>query len=77
MLSLRDYYGCDAGCLDPPVKLGVQAVQFPVKLTDPPTALLYITGNPNLWGSILGIGDILLQFYLLKLLTGSSMSKPI
>ena len=47
MLSLRDYYGCDAGCLDPPVKLGVQAVQFPVKLTDPPTALLYITGNPN------------------------------
>ena len=41
----RDYYGCDAGCLDPPVKLGVQTVKFPVKLTDPPTAILYITGK--------------------------------
>ena len=40
----RDYYGCDAGCLDPPVKLGVQTVKFPVKLTDPLTAILYITG---------------------------------
>jgi len=41
----RDYYGCDAGCLDPPVKLGVQTVKFPVKLTDPPTAILYITAD--------------------------------
>jgi len=41
----RDYYGCDAGCLDPPVKLGVQPVQFPVKLTHPLTAILYITAD--------------------------------
>ena len=45
MFFFRDYYGCDAGCLDPPVKLGVQTVKFPVKLTDPLTAILYITGS--------------------------------
>jgi len=41
----RDYYGCDAGCLDPPVQLGLVPVQFPVKLTDPVTAILYITAD--------------------------------
>jgi len=41
----RDYYACDAGCLDPPVKLGLVPVQFPVKLTDPVTAILYITAD--------------------------------
>lgn len=41
----RDYYACDAGCLDPPVKLGPAPVQFPVKLTEPLTAILYITAD--------------------------------
>ena len=41
----RDYYACDAGCLDPPVRLGPTVQQFPVKLTDPVTAILYITAD--------------------------------
>jgi len=41
----KDYYACDAGCLDPPVKLGLTPQQFPVKLTDPITAILYITAD--------------------------------
>jgi hypothetical protein len=41
----RDYYACDAGCLDPPVRLGPTVQQFPVKLTEPVTAILYITAD--------------------------------
>ena len=41
----RDYYACDAGCMDPPVRLGPTVQQFPVKLTDPVTAILYITAD--------------------------------
>ncbi|XP_068082340.1 uncharacterized protein KIAA2013 homolog [Anabrus simplex] len=41
--SDRYYYACDAGCLDPPTRLGPMKKQFPVKLTDPVTAILYIT----------------------------------
>jgi len=41
----KDYYACDAGCLDPPVKLGPVPAQFPVKLTEPVTAILYITAD--------------------------------
>ena len=41
----RDYYACDAGCLDPPVRLGMAVEQFPVKLTEPVTAILYITSD--------------------------------
>ena len=42
----KDYFACDAGCLDPPVKLSALDVkQFPVKLTDPVTAVLYITAD--------------------------------
>ena len=41
----RDYYACDAGCLDPPVRLGPSPQQFPVKLTEPVTAILYITAD--------------------------------
>jgi len=42
----QDYFACDAGCLDPPVKLsGTEVKQFPVKLTDPVTAVLYITAD--------------------------------
>ena len=41
----RDYYACDAGCLDPPVKLGPDPSQFPVKLTEPVTAILYVTAD--------------------------------
>ena len=42
----QDYFACDAGCLDPPVKLSSSEVtRFPVKLTDPVTAVLYITSD--------------------------------
>lgn len=27
----KDYFGCDAGCLDSPVPLSTQTVKFPVK----------------------------------------------
>ena len=37
------FYACDAGCLDPPVRLQATAESFPVKLTEPLTSLLYIT----------------------------------
>lgn len=43
--SDRDYYACDAGCLDPPVKLSSKLIQFPVKKTEPITAVLYITSD--------------------------------
>lgn len=39
------YYACDAGCLDEPIPLGQQKTQFPVKLTDPLTSILYITSD--------------------------------
>jgi hypothetical protein len=42
---LKDYFACDAGCLDPPVKLSTDPKTFPVKLTDPVTAVLYITSD--------------------------------
>lgn len=38
-----EYYACDAGCLDEPVQLDQTRRLFPVKLTDPLTAILYIT----------------------------------
>ncbi|XP_059168450.1 uncharacterized protein KIAA2013 homolog isoform X2 [Physella acuta] len=41
----KPYYGCDAGCLDPPVPLSNEKHQFPVKLTDPATSVLYITAD--------------------------------
>lgn len=43
--SDKDYYACDGGCLDAPVKLGSEPVQLPVKLTSPITAILYITAD--------------------------------
>lgn len=43
--SDRTYYACDAGCLDSPVQLGPYRKYFPVKLTDPLTAILYITAD--------------------------------
>lgn len=39
------YYGCDAGCLDAPVPLDQTYTTFPVKLTKPLTAILYITSD--------------------------------
>jgi len=36
-------YACDAGCLDAPTKLSTKSVRFPVKMTSPSTAILYIT----------------------------------
>uniref|UniRef100_A0A1B6IKJ1 Uncharacterized protein n=1 Tax=Homalodisca liturata TaxID=320908 RepID=A0A1B6IKJ1_9HEMI len=41
--SDRPFYACDGGCLDGPVQLGRMKLQFPVKLTDPVTAILYIS----------------------------------
>ena len=42
----KDYFACDAGCLDLPVKLSATEIKrFPVKLTDPVTAVLYITAD--------------------------------
>lgn len=43
--SDSDYYGCDAGCLDSPVPLKQAYTNFPVKLTKPLTAVLYITSD--------------------------------
>ncbi|CAF1211326.1 unnamed protein product [Adineta steineri] len=36
-------YACDAGCLDSYTKLSTKPIRFPVKMTNPPTAILYIT----------------------------------
>jgi hypothetical protein len=41
----KDYFACDAGCLDNPVELSTQRERFPVKLTDPVTSVLYITSD--------------------------------
>ncbi|KAI5642612.1 hypothetical protein NE865_05379 [Phthorimaea operculella] len=43
--SDKTYYACDAGCLDSPVQLGPYRKYFPVKLTEPLTAILYITAD--------------------------------
>ncbi|XP_058451613.1 uncharacterized protein KIAA2013 homolog [Malaya genurostris] len=43
--SDRNYYACDAGCLDTPVQLGPTRTIFPVKLTEPLTSILYITSD--------------------------------
>ncbi|CAH2986437.1 unnamed protein product [Chilo suppressalis] len=43
--SDRTYYACDAGCLDSPVQLGPYRKYFPVKLTEPLTAILYVTAD--------------------------------
>lgn len=48
-----DLYACDAGCLDAPVRLSTSSaaistpspIEFPVKLTDPLTSLLYIAAD--------------------------------
>ncbi|XP_022339612.2 uncharacterized protein KIAA2013 homolog [Crassostrea virginica] len=41
----RPYYACDAGCIDSPMQLSRKVQQFPVKLTEPLTAILYITAD--------------------------------
>ncbi|XP_050528830.1 uncharacterized protein KIAA2013 homolog isoform X2 [Daktulosphaira vitifoliae] len=41
--SDKNYYACDGGCLDNPALLGPEYTTFPVKLTEPVTAILYIT----------------------------------
>ena len=43
--KLKEYYACDAGCLDAPVHLTSNPQEFPVKLTEPLTPLLYITSD--------------------------------
>lgn len=39
----QDFFACDAGCLDDPVVLTTSLRQLPVKITEPLTAILYIT----------------------------------
>lgn len=39
----QTFYGCDGGCLDAPIELSAAQQSFPVKLTEPLTAILYIT----------------------------------
>lgn len=41
----RQLYACDAGCLDSPVKLNTLYAAFPIKLTEPRTAILYVTAD--------------------------------
>ncbi|CAG2213829.1 unnamed protein product [Mytilus edulis] len=41
----RPYYACDAGCIDAPIALSKEVVQFPVKRTEPLTSILYITAD--------------------------------
>lgn len=41
----QDFFACDGGCLDSPVQLSLIERQFPVKITEPLTAILYITPN--------------------------------
>ena len=38
-------YACDAACLDPPLRLKSQRTEFPVKLTEPFTPILYVTSE--------------------------------
>jgi hypothetical protein len=42
----QKFYACDAGCIDPPVELEIHNRQlFPVKLTNPITAILYVSSD--------------------------------
>jgi hypothetical protein len=43
--SDREYYACDAGCLDQAVQLGQEQKMFPIKITEPLTSILYITSD--------------------------------
>lgn len=44
----KHFYACDAGCIDPPVELKFNVRQeFPVKLTNPITAILYISEDKD------------------------------
>jgi hypothetical protein len=44
--SNRNFYACDAGCIDEPVELLSKIKhELPVKLTNPITAILYITDD--------------------------------
>ena len=39
------FYGCHAGCDENPVQLSQSYTDFPVKVTKPLTAILYITSD--------------------------------
>jgi hypothetical protein len=39
----QEFFACDAGCLDDPIVLSTSLRQLPVKITEPLTAILYIT----------------------------------
>lgn len=41
----KAFFACDAGCLDPPVQLSAVERQFPVKITEPLTPIIYITND--------------------------------
>lgn len=48
----NDFYACDAGCIDLPVLLSSTYRDFPVKLTEPLTPLLYITSDKEHIGEL-------------------------
>ena len=48
-------YACDAGCLDPPTKLSTTPTRFPVKMTSPSTAILYISEDLDHISQLKGI----------------------
>lgn len=44
--SSQKFWACDAGCIDKPVQLELnERKEFPVKLTNPPTSILYISSD--------------------------------
>ncbi|XP_014259710.1 uncharacterized protein KIAA2013 homolog [Cimex lectularius] len=45
--SDKNYYACDGGCIEEPVKLGTSVIYFPVKMTEPITSILYITSDKS------------------------------
>jgi hypothetical protein len=46
MSAGHTFYACDGGCIDPALRLALhERLEFPVKLTDPLTAILYISSD--------------------------------
>lgn len=40
-------FACDAACLNHPIAIGHSSVYIPVKVTKPPTPILYISHNKD------------------------------
>lgn len=67
--SDKDYYACDAGCLDTPVELGPSKKFFPVKQTEPSTAVLYITSDKR------HVEELRLSIHVHEVVEGKSYRK--